>query len=140
MKPNYDLASWQFVRIELAMNSDNEEAVGYKVDIIAEVGNHKDALLALDDVEVQTGACPPTSQCDFEQDLCGYGNFISDGFDWIRFISAEDSVFVGPAVDISLDNTQGHSFIAPVGGHKLEDSATFLTPLISRDSKCLVFW
>ena len=137
-KPAYDLASWQFVRVQLAMNS--EEAVGYKVDLTAEVGTHKDALLALDDVEVQTGDCPPTTQCDFEQDLCGYGNFISDGFDWIRFSSAEDSVFVGPAVDISLDNTEGHSFIAPVGGHKMDDSATFLTPLISRDSKCLVFW
>ena len=34
-KPSYDLASWQFVRIELSMEA--EEAVGYKVDITAKV-------------------------------------------------------------------------------------------------------
>ena len=105
------------------------------------MGTHGNLLMtAIDDIEVHTGACPATDQCDFEMDLCGYGNFISDEFDWIRFRSAEDSVFVGPAVDVSLDSTEGHSFIAPVGGKKLNDSATFLTPLISRDSRCLVFW
>ena len=115
--------------------------MGYKVDITAKVGTHGDlAILAIDDLEVHTGDCPATTQCDFELDLCGYGNFISDEFDWIRFSSAEDSLFVGPAVDISLDNSEGHSFIAPVGGKKLNDSAAFITPLITRDMKCLVFW
>ena len=138
-KPGYDLGSWQFVRVQLRMNS--RKVKGYKVDITGEIGDHGDkAVTALDDIEIFSGDCPATDQCDFEEDDCGYGNFISDQFDWIRFSPAEDSVFVGPAVDMSLDTTDGHSFIAPVGGHKPNDSATFITPLISRDSKCLTFW
>ena len=138
-KPSYDLGSWQFVRVQLEMKVP--DAKGYKVDITAKIGSHEEkAITALDDIEIHTGDCPATDRCDFEQDQCGYGNFISDQFDWLRYSPAEDSVFVGPAVDVSLDSTQGHSFIAPVGGHKANESAAFITPLISRDSKCLVFW
>ena len=35
--------------------------------------------IAVDDVKVSSGACPPRGFCDFETDLCGWYNSIGEG-------------------------------------------------------------
>ena len=52
----------------------------------------------------------------------------------------EDSEFIAPPLDMTLESTEGHSFIAPVGGRDRGDSATFITSLIPKKYQCLVFW
>ena len=98
-------------------------------------------VLGQEDCNVfKEGACPALDYCSFEQGTCGYGNFISDEFDWIRFRSSEESEFIAPPLDMTLESTEGHSFIAPIGGRDRGDSATFIPSLIPKKYQCLVFW
>ena len=97
-------------------------------------------MIAIDDVKFKEGACPALDYCSFEEGTCGFGNFISDEFDWIRFRSSEESEFIAPPLDMTLESTEGHSFIAPVAGRNMGDSATFITSLIPKKYQCLVFW
>ena len=136
-KPRYSLPSWQMAQVNLEAQPDIQ---GYKIQIYASVGTLNTSVMAIDDVEILEGSCPPFDHCSFERDTCGYGNWINDNFDWIRFSASDESDFDGPPLDITLDSTEGHSFIAPLGGHKIDDTATFMTSLIPKQYRCLVFW
>ena len=63
--------------------------------------------LAIDDVAVMNGPCPPPGTCDFEKGLCAYQNDLStDDFDWERNRGHAGSIGTGP----SADHTTGSSF------------------------------
>ena len=135
--PKFYLPSWQLAQITL---QDKADKTGYKTQIFFSIGTKNISMMAIDDIRIKQGACPPLDQCSFESGTCGYGNFINDKFDWIVFSASEESNFVAPPTDMSLESTEGHSFIAPLTGHKMGDSATFITPLIPRRYKCMAFW
>ena len=135
--PKYSLPSWQLAQITL---EDKDGYSGYKAQIYSTIGTKNTSTMAIDDVKIREGACPPLDHCSFEEGTCGYGNFISDQFDWIPFSASEGSDFVAPPTDKTLDSTEGHSFIAPISGHKRGDQATFITSLIPKKYQCIVFW
>ena len=42
-------------------------------------------FIALDDIEIENGACNLDVSCDFEDDFCGfYNNKLDDDFDWVK--------------------------------------------------------
>ena len=135
--PKYSLPSWQLAQVTV---QEKEATTGYRVQIYASIGTKNTSMIAIDDVKFKEGACPALDYCSFEEGTCGFGNFISDEFDWIRFRSSEESEFIAPPLDMTLESTEGHSFIAPVAGRNMGDSATFITSLIPKKYQCLVFW
>ena len=136
-KPKYSLPSWQMAQVSLEPKPDMK---GYKIQIYGSVGTRNTSVMAIDDLELLDGSCPPFDHCSFERGTCGYGNWISDDFDWIIFSSSEVSLFNAPPLDKTLESTEGHSFIAHLGGHRIDQSATFMTSLIPKQYRCLVFW
>ena len=136
--PKYSLPSWQLAQVTLP---DKEGMLAYKPQIYATVGTTNTSIMAIDDVQMREGACPKLDHCSFEEDsACGYGNFINDDFDWIRFSSEESSDFIGPPNDMTLESTEGHSYIAPLTGRKMGNSATFITTLIPKKYHCMIFY
>ena len=64
--------------------------------------------IAIDDVEIEIGACPAEATCDFENGYCGFYNTKEgDDFDWLR---AKGKVFsfTGPQVDHTTNSEVGY--------------------------------
>jgi hypothetical protein len=65
--------------------------------------------IALDDLQVKNGFCPPADSCSFEQNnLCGWTNEpTSDDFDWTRATGGTASVNTGPSSDHTFGTSKG---------------------------------
>lgn len=61
--------------------------------------------IAIDDITILDGACPPAGSCDFEDDTCTWTNARGtvDDFDWTRQNGETGSSNTGP----NNDHTQG---------------------------------
>ena len=56
--------------------------------------------IALDDISMQDGQCPPQEECTFENvNLCGWKNIYGDNFDWTRSKGQTGSYHTGPSYD-----------------------------------------
>lgn len=64
--------------------------------------------IALDDISMQDGQCPPQLQCSFEDPyLCGWRNVHGDNFDWTRSNGYTASVGTGPSYDHTTGTSNG---------------------------------
>ena len=64
--------------------------------------------IALDDISLQDGKCPPQALCTFEDPgLCGWANIHGDNFDWTRANGQTGSYGTGPLNDHSYGTKQG---------------------------------
>ena len=64
--------------------------------------------IALDDISMQDGQCPPQTQCSFEdQKLCGWKNIHGDNFDWTRANGLTASLGTGPSFDHTTGTANG---------------------------------
>ena len=65
--------------------------------------------IALDDVSIQDGRCPPQALCTFDDPgLCGWNNVKSgDNFDWTRANGRTLSSSTGPGNDHTYGTDQG---------------------------------
>ncbi len=70
--------------------------------------------IALDDIEIEEGACPAAASCDFENGYCGYYNAQEDDdFDWLRG-KGRVYFYTGPSVDHTTNTVEGYyAFINP---------------------------
>lgn len=68
--------------------------------------------IALDDIVVKEGPCPPPGSCDFESDLCTWQNS-ETGVDveWVRNTGSTPTEDTGPDVDHTLGTENGESQI-----------------------------
>ena len=72
------------------------------------VGKSYKGDIALDDISVQNGRCPPQALCTFEDPgLCGWSNIAGDNFDWTRKSGKTGSFGTGPSSDHSYGTDQG---------------------------------
>ncbi|CAB4001476.1 MAM and LDL-receptor class A domain-containing 2-like, partial [Paramuricea clavata] len=55
--------------------------------------------IALDDITLGDGKCPPARFCDFGDDWCHFSNIKGDQFDWTRRKGRTSSYGTGPSVD-----------------------------------------
>jgi len=64
--------------------------------------------IALDDISMQDGQCPPQVQCSFEDpNLCGWKNVHGDNFDWTRANGITASIGTGPSFDHTTGSSNG---------------------------------
>ena len=64
--------------------------------------------IAIDDVSLNDGKCPPPGNCNFESGLCTWTNDqIGDDFDWIRNHGRTTSSGTGPNADHTVNNQNG---------------------------------
>lgn len=64
--------------------------------------------IAIDDVSLHSGACPPPGACDFEREnSCTWVNAGGDDFDWIVQSGATTSTGTGPQADHTTGAAKG---------------------------------
>ena len=63
--------------------------------------------IALDDLDITAGPCPPLKACDFETDMCSWTNAIGDQFDWKRDSGGTPSLGTGPSTDHTTGTRNG---------------------------------
>ncbi|XP_034411292.1 MAM and LDL-receptor class A domain-containing protein 2 [Cyclopterus lumpus] len=81
----------------------------YQVIFEAVVGDGLRRDIAIDDLTVLNGACPPTGFCDFEMDFCGWVNNppAKSGVDW-DWLSGHSKVKLIPESDHTTNSVLGH--------------------------------
>ncbi|WAR02785.1 MLRP2-like protein [Mya arenaria] len=111
--------------------------VGYK-------GNGYTGDIAIDDVEMISGACPPAGFCGFEQDTCQWSNVLTgDDFDWQRDKGGTPSATTGPRVDHTQGSSQGYyMYIETSGTNRKPGEKAWLASDYQdpRPATCLSFW
>lgn len=71
--------------------------------------------IAIDDIVIKDGECPPPAFCDFEIDMCSWTNvLVTDDIDWIWSSGNTPSRFPGPTVDHTTGSGSGTSFILKI--------------------------
>ena len=63
--------------------------------------------IALDDLDVADGPCPPPKACDFETDMCLWKNTVGDNFNWQRDSGGTPSLGTGPSSDHTTGTSNG---------------------------------
>lgn len=116
----------------------------YTLEIIGYKGNGYTGDIAIDDLEMVTGACPPQNFCDFELDTCQWTNALSgDDFDWQRDNGGTPSQITGPKVDHTRGDSLGHyMFIETSGSNRRVGEKAWLVSDYQdpRTAVCLSFW
>ena len=100
--------------------------------------------IAIDDLLITDGQCPPDGSCDFEQDTCGWTNALSgDNFDWLRDNGGTPSATTGPSVDHTLGTKLGYYMYIESSGanRKVGEKAWLVSDILTRTvGNCLYFW
>lgn len=93
---------WRFAQVNLLSNQpfyvifEGVRGLSYQGDI------------ALDDLDIADGPCPPLTVCDFETDMCKWTNIaIGDQFDWKRDSGGTPSAGTGPSRDHTTGTRNG---------------------------------
>ncbi|CAB4007264.1 MAM and LDL-receptor class A domain-containing 2-like, partial [Paramuricea clavata] len=99
--------------------------------------------IALDDLQIKSGFCPPADACSFEQNnLCGWKNEpTKDDFDWTRATGGTASVNTGPSADHTFGTSKGYYMYIEATGKSRGDKAQLLSPRYPKTTgRCLQFW
>ncbi|KAL5006371.1 hypothetical protein ScPMuIL_015177 [Solemya velum] len=97
--------SWIFGTVFLP--SQNTSTV--KIVFEAVAGFSHQGNIAIDDISVNDGVCPPTDDCDFESvNTCGYYSDIYGDFQWTRGGPIPISLNKGPYTDHTYGTLYGH--------------------------------
>eukprot|EP00057_Strongylocentrotus_purpuratus_P007164 XP_011661638.1 PREDICTED: MAM and LDL-receptor class A domain-containing protein 1-like [Strongylocentrotus purpuratus] len=130
---------WNVARIPFSINDD------FQVYFEATVGDGVLGNIAVDDIDMYAGSCPPPGDCDFENGFCTWNNDpTSDAFDWIIGQGGTPSVNTGPSIDHTLGTVQGSyvfmetsSPVVPGDTVRFRSQAFGGTP---SGGRCLRFW
>ncbi|KAG7228996.1 hypothetical protein INR49_013229 [Caranx melampygus] len=112
----------------------------YQVIFEATVGNGPRRDIAIDDLFVLNGACPPTGFCDFEMDMCGWVNSppTEYGVDW-DWLSGSSKTNLKPGFDHSTGSALGHFvFFKPT--MRAETARLESESMAAVDQACLELW
>ncbi|XP_066566439.1 uncharacterized protein LOC136753963 [Amia ocellicauda] len=115
--------------------------------------------VAVDDISIQSGSCSFSSNtevgsnplttanpdpaaffdCNFDKDICGWTQLLTDSFNWMRLRGSTPSSLTGP----SFDHTTGGGYYMYIEGDGVYngDTARLLSPEITDTGhQCLQFW
>ncbi|XP_061652622.1 MAM and LDL-receptor class A domain-containing protein 2 isoform X2 [Phyllopteryx taeniolatus] len=117
----------------------------YQVMFEAVAGDWPRSDIAIDDMTIQNGACPPEGFCDFEMDLCGWVNNppAESGIDWDWLSRSTGSPIdtFAPDMDHSTMSSLGHFvFFRSLESDKVEVARLESEWLGSVDQACLELW
>ncbi|XP_018531715.2 MAM and LDL-receptor class A domain-containing protein 1 [Lates calcarifer] len=128
---------WRHGRVTL-----NSPDTPYQVIFEAMVGDGPRRDIAIDDLIILNGACPPKGFCDFEMDLCGWVNNppAESGVDWDWLSGDSDGPLI-PDRDHSTDSSLGHFAFFMVSKSKTETVARLESESMAPvDRACLELW
>ncbi|XP_068593728.1 MAM and LDL-receptor class A domain-containing protein 1 isoform X2 [Cebidichthys violaceus] len=114
----------------------------YQVIFEAVVGDGLRRDIAIDDLTVLNGACPPPGFCDFEMDFCGWVNNppAESGVDW-EWLSGGSKVSLIPGNDHSTNSALGHFAFFTASQPRREDIAQLESETMEAvDRACLEIW
>uniref|UniRef100_A0A3P8XNC2 Zonadhesin n=1 Tax=Esox lucius TaxID=8010 RepID=A0A3P8XNC2_ESOLU len=94
-------------------------------------------------LSVEKRAVPPhpvcNLDCNFEQDLCGFNQLLTDVFDWMRHSGSTPTVMTGPSADHTTGS--GHYLYIEANSVFNGDTARLLSAECSDPGpQCLQFW
>ncbi|XP_015427816.1 PREDICTED: apical endosomal glycoprotein, partial [Myotis davidii] len=103
------------------------------------------SYIALDDLLLQDGPCPPPASCDFETGLCGWSHLSwpsLGGYSWDWSSGSTPSRYPQPPVDHTLGTDAGHFAVFETGVLGPGGRAAWLRsqPLPPTQASCLRFW
>ncbi|CAF0741635.1 unnamed protein product, partial [Brachionus calyciflorus] len=119
-----------------------KSSVDFQIVLEGVVGRTFTGDAAVDDIEIENGACYSEGSCDFEDDFCGYYNTKEgDDFDWYRG-QGQLYYITGPSVDHTTQTVLGYyAYINPINPQKQNDSAWLVSEVLtSPNSGCLTWY
>nr|XP_039272221.1 MAM and LDL-receptor class A domain-containing protein 2-like [Styela clava] len=98
--------------------------------------------IALDDIKFIVGACPATTKCDFEDNMCGFEDDPASDFTWTRRKGPTPTAGTGPPVDHTTYTTSGYYLYVESTNQKSSDTARIASALrpASPNGACVFFW
>eukprot|EP00057_Strongylocentrotus_purpuratus_P018003 XP_011672477.1 PREDICTED: MAM and LDL-receptor class A domain-containing protein 1-like [Strongylocentrotus purpuratus] len=97
--------------------------------------------MAIDEVRIDVGACPPVGYCTFEEPLLDWSNVYTDKFDWIIHSGSTSSGSTGPTNDHTLNSAQGHYAYIETSSSATDYNAILQSVDFSpRIEGCFSFW
>ncbi|XP_060582609.1 MAM and LDL-receptor class A domain-containing protein 1-like isoform X2 [Ruditapes philippinarum] len=105
------------------------------------VGNGYQGDIAIDDVQVLPGKCPPIGNCNFEIDTCGWTNTNADNFDWLRSAGSTLTRGTGPSVDHTTNSDAGfYMYISALGRNAGQRAWFYSQYFLKTKATCMSFW
>ncbi|RDD40325.1 MAM and LDL-receptor class A domain-containing protein 2 [Trichoplax sp. H2] len=99
--------------------------------------------VAIDDVNISPGVCPPLGDCSFEKGTCLWRNAVSlDKLDLLRWSGPTPTAGTGPSSDHTLGTDAGHFMYLESSLASKGDNAIFFSPEFGPRStpRCFTFW
>ncbi len=98
---------WTHAFVKVPKVTDN---IDKYIEFDGDISYSYSGYLAIDDIEVLVGQCPPQNYCDFEDGLCGYVHDIGApaNFRWTRNKGSTDSDGTGPKFDHTYQTDEGY--------------------------------
>nr|XP_054757010.1 MAM and LDL-receptor class A domain-containing protein 2-like [Lytechinus pictus] len=97
--------------------------------------------MALDEINIEFGSCPPPGYCTFESLHCGWTNDVNDDFDWLLHSGATPSDSTGPPFDHTLGTIQGHYIYIETSNSATNEKARLVSEIFSATpTGCFTFW
>ncbi|XP_033638977.1 MAM and LDL-receptor class A domain-containing protein 1-like [Asterias rubens] len=131
---------WRVARVTIDSNSPKKFRLVYE----AVVGTATSGDIAIDDIDITDGSCPPTGFCDFEIDECTWTNYrgTEDDFDWLRNAGGTPSYATGPSTDHTTGTGRGFYIFLETSSPRVNgDKAWFVSEHIDPSAgRCLTFW
>lgn len=128
---------WRYGHVTIRSDSD------FQIVLEGIVGRSIEGDAAIDDIEVENGACYEEASCDFESGTCGYYNTKEgDDFDWLRSRAMHVNLTYSPSVDVTTGTTEGHfAYIKPTSSERPNQKAWLVSELITNDMEaCLTYY
>ncbi|XP_035209423.1 MAM and LDL-receptor class A domain-containing protein 1-like [Stegodyphus dumicola] len=134
-EPNVN-GQWEHSKASITQLSSGDYSI-----VISGSKKNESTIVAVDDVAIEDGVCPPYGSCNFERDFCTWKNLdppVSSGLRWIR---NSGPTAKGPSVDVTTGTTEGYYIYADgrtgVAGLKavLESEILHYAP-----NACFKFW
>lgn len=128
---------WKYAQVHIT-----NQGLGQQLVFEGVAGTGYSGDIALDDVTFNTGDCPQSTVCDFEDGLCGYTQDKSDQFDWTLHTGRTNSNRTGPSADHTFQTNEGtYIYIESSLPRHQNDKARLDSPVYPPTSgSCLNFY
>ncbi|RNA19406.1 MAM and LDL-receptor class A domain-containing 2-like, partial [Brachionus plicatilis] len=143
-KPSTLQSTWRFgqAQIDHTFSANFDYSVKFEAQIVS-ASQLSDAIIGIDDVNVKSGKCESSLNCNFEEfSICAWQHSADDDFDWLLNQGETDSFDTGPNVDVTLGTDEGvYLFLESSYPAKLNDKAILISDYVDAvDNGCFGLW
>lgn len=106
-------------------------------------GRGNQGIIAIDDILLISGSCPPPVNCNFEDTtLCSWSQYKYDDMDWLLNQGKTDTTNTGPHVDVTTGSDLGwYIYLESSYPAKVGEKAILVSELLdSTSSSCFTLW